>query len=79
VVADLAYLNETAVRRKPARDEAELREDIAVSVVELVAVTVPLSHVISAVGVVCSGAGGEVTWVCAQSHRAALVFDVLLL
>src|SRR2546425_1383092 len=59
VVADLADLDERAVRGRAARDEAGLFELGAVLVVELVAVAVALGHLGGLIGAVSARADDE--------------------
>src|SRR5207244_9781050 len=72
VVADLADLDERAVRGRAAGDEAGLFELGAVLVVELVAVAVALGHLVRAVSAVGARAGDEAAGVLAEPHAAAL-------
>src|SRR5438552_7781910 len=78
VVANLADLDERAVRGRAAGDEAGLFELGAVLVVELVAVAVALGHLGGLVGAMGARAGDEPTVVFAEPHRPALVDDPAL-
>ena len=77
VVADLADLDEPAVRRRPAGDQASLPKLFAELVVELVAMAVALRRFVGAVGLVNDGAGFESAGVASQAHSAALFDDAL--
>src|SRR5207249_8541969 len=78
VIADLADLDERAVRGRAARDEAGRFELGAVLVVELVAVAVALGHLVRLVGAMGARAGDEPAGVLAEPHAAALVHDPAL-
>src|SRR5437867_13285672 len=78
VIADLADLDERAVRGRAARDQAGLFELGAVLVVELVAVAVALGHLAGRVSAMGARAGDEAAVVAAQPHRPALIDDPAL-
>ena len=75
VVADLADLDERAVRGRAARDKAGRFELGAVLVVELVAVAVALGYLAGPVRRMGTRAGDEAAVVAAEPHGTALVHD----
>src|SRR6266850_1028283 len=79
VVRHLHDLDQASVRREAGELHSALRQQLAVRVVELVAMAVPLEHDRLSVRATRERAGLEHAGIASEAHRAALVGDVALL
>src|SRR6266542_7120157 len=79
MVRDLHDLDEAPVGREPGELHPLRSEQLAVRIVEVIAMPVPLEHDRLSVGATRERAGLQHAGVAAEAHRAALVGDVALL
>ena len=78
MILDLYDLDETVIRQCTGDDEALVLELLPIGVVELEAMTMTLSHLVDAIGLLRMRARRELARIGADTHRAALVLDTLL-
>ena len=78
VVRQLDNLHQIALRVHAADAHAALDEQIAIGVVELVAVAMALEDILLTVGGEGDGIAAQAAGIFAQPHRAALLVDMLL-
>src|SRR5690349_11647167 len=78
MIGELHDLDERAVRAETTQAQPMFDEGVTVLVGDLVAMAMPFAHLGYAVHLRGFGPASQSTWVCAESHRAAHVRDVLL-